>query len=502
MGRALMKLRRRPWMVKMLCSIVVIALGFLFVHTIFGSRHPQTDKSSAKLVNFKIKPDYMVPYGDNGQADSPQNSSQQHQRQQHQQKQQPQQQRKQQLPPKQQQQQQQQQQQPVPDQSRLQLSQEETKTALVMRERVARAKLYCQKKKNAVHGNTTKAKPPAYAFKPCLLKSRAHGFQLCPIAKIGSTFWARFYQVLRESDSGTLRSPYSVPLKGVENIRCLNENASLPAKGNSRLLKATFVREPFSRVFSAYVDKLISPNPIYWNQWGKRAMKRDGVTSDRVRCGQGVTFRQFLRDVNARLWRENNHVIPMAGMCDPCKESFDVIGKMETFPADLNYIMSKINVTFKRDIKLSRETKLDAIYDSIQGPFGWMNKIKACISTPEMGRRIWRKLQIRGLISSDLDYPVGEKDLTHMTVEEFNNIAAKAHDKSTDKRRLSLQKKRAFVEAFRTLSLDDVRDYVRVYQDDFDAFGYDKTPSSVFTRDGHFVDTEALDFDKPWRIPE
>jgi hypothetical protein len=40
---------------------------------------------------------------------------------------------------------------------------------------------------------------------------------------------------------------------------------------------------------------------------------------------------------------------------------------METFVDDLSYWMTLLNVTFQRHVMLSRDTKLDAIYDSVQG---------------------------------------------------------------------------------------------------------------------------------------
>ena len=265
-------------------------------------------------------------------------------------------------------------------------------------------------------------------------------------------------------------------------------------------ITAMFVRDPFSRVFSAYVDKLLSPNPIYWRQWGQRAMKTDGLATQHVRCGQGVTFQQFLRFINKNLHRHDTHVIPMTILCDVC-EDHDVIGKMETFSGDLKYMMALMDVSFKHDVQISREAKLDAIFDSIQGPFSWLKEIKPCISTPEMGRRIWRKLQIRGLISNHIEYPFGKKDLSNMTREEYYEVAVQAHLRSTDKHKLSQQKKQAFIEAYRTVSFDTIRRYAQIFEDDFEAFGYEKAPTSLFDRDDSFVDTKALDFNRPWVIP-
>ncbi|KAL8600674.1 hypothetical protein ACOMHN_006740 [Nucella lapillus] len=235
-------------------------------------------------------------------------------------------------------------------------------------------------------------------------------------------------------------------------------------------------------------------------EWGKHSMNMDNAKEKSLPCGQSVTFRQFFRFVLKSLHHRNNHVIPMTETCDPCHEPYDVIGNMETFSDDLNYMMSLLGVRFQPDVHLSRETKLDAIFDSIQGPFGWKKKIKACVSTQEMGRRIWRKLQVRGLISSKTQYPLGEKDLTNMTKEQFYAIAVKAHYNSTDKHELIQQKKTAFAEAFRTVPLRDLEDFVKIYSDDFEAFGYEKFPGDVFKRGEMFNRTDSFDFNKAWVI--
>ena len=354
--------------------------------------------------------------------------------------------------------------------------------------RLSHARGFCQRKYKT-------ATPKRYACP--LLSKRPLPSKFCAIAKIGSTFFARFYKVLRDATSDELDSPYKVSLKVVDGFRCY-KNANISAE-TGKSVTAIFVREPFSRVFSAYVDKLISPNPIFWEKWGKPAMKLDGLTTEQARCGQGVTFRQFLRFVNERIHKNDPHVIPMTKACDPC-DDYDVIGNMETFPGDMKYLMALLNVSFKRDVELSREAKLDAIFDSIQGPFEWMKNVKPCISTPEMGRRIWRKLQIRGLISSRIEYPLGNKDLTNMTTEEFNSVAVQAHHKSTDKHVPSQQKRQAFIEAYRTVSFNEIRKYVRIFEDDFEAFGFEKNPSSVLAREDKFNDTKALDFNRPWII--
>ena len=367
-----------------------------------------------------------------------------------------------------------------------------------MTSRLTHAAEYCRVKatsKGKVASNQT-----TYSFKTCPLISTRRPSKFCPIAKIGSTFWTRFFMVLQDSLSDTLESPYRVPLSVInDRSRC---DSSKNSVSDSKVVSAMFVREPFSRIFSAYVDKLVSPNPVYWSKWGRPALADHGVGKDQLRCGQDVTFRQFLRFTTRRLHRRDNHVIPMAAQCDPCRTSYDVIGTMETFSEDLKYLMRLVNVTFRPDVDLSRGAKLDAIFDSIQGPFGWLGRLKDCVSTAEVGRRIWRKLQLRGLISSSIDYPLKDRDLASITLTQFNDVAVKAFYRSTDKKLLSLQKQQAFTEAFRTVSEQDLREFVAVYRQDFEAFGYDPAPASVFQRPAGFIDTKAFDFNRPWEIPD
>lgn len=355
-----------------------------------------------------------------------------------------------------------------------------------MQRRLAQVQAYCSRRKTKIR---SRSNPP--------LCSSRHRSEFCILGKVGSTFWTRFYKILRDSSSDTLDSPYKLPLS--TNERCARGRDGKVSVSRQEVL-ALFVRDPFSRVFSAYVDKLVSPNPIYWKSWGKPAMIMDMMDQNSVQCGQHVTFKQFFHFVTKRLHDIDVHVIPMTELCDPCQRHYNVVGNMETLPDDLSYLMSLLNVTFRSDVHLSREGKLDAIFDSIQGPFSWMKDIKKCMSTPKMGKKIWAKLQIRGLISSSLDYPLGTRDLTHMTAEEFNQIAVEAHMNSTDEHGLSQQKKEVFVEAFRTVPVQDLQEFVRVYADDFEAFGYDTSRVMKLRQDETFTGTGAFDINKKWII--
>lgn len=396
-----------------------------------------------------------------------------------------------------------------------------------MAARIALKDEFCKQRKKFDFMSRNRNISRQYKYQNCYMESSRRRFIFCPVAKVGSTFWNRFHTVLDREETNVLESPFTIPLKDADKTRCYNfrqkslfslltgdksfkvpaPEAPKGASGSETLkhlsyLKGVFVRDPFSRVFSAYIDKLLAPNPTYWRKWGKPAMELDKVSLNHVQCGHRVTFSQFIRYINDQLYLLDNHVIPLVAQCDPCQDDYDIIGHMETFTSDLAYMTSLLNVTFQTNVSLSRETKLDAIHDSVESPFGWKDNILKCASTQEMGQRIWRKLQIRGLISSKIDYPFGAQDLAKMSDSAFTQAAAAAHVKSTNKTELTRQKQQAFIEAFRTVSLSDIQRHVDIFEEDFDAFGYEKYPDAVFDRGDKFTDTHALDFSIPWRIPQ
>ena len=97
------------------------------------------------------------------------------------------------------------------------------------------------------------------------LVSRPGRFLFCPVAKAASTFWGRF--VLTLNTSGAMRSPFAVrlPRTGFLPKTVLPEVGDVAARVAflRDSVKAVFVRDPYHRMFSAFVDKAFDPNPYY-----------------------------------------------------------------------------------------------------------------------------------------------------------------------------------------------------------------------------------------------
>ena len=339
-----------------------------------------------------------------------------------------------------------------------------------------------------------------------VISQRKHFF-FCPVTKSASTFWSRF--VLKLDASGTrMESPFKVPR--LNNSLVFTET-KLSAIGNRqdrfrflrKSIKTVFVRDPYHRMFSAYVDKVFAPNPTFWGQWGRRLPSKLRVQrygSKRL-CLHDLTFAEVLSTAAAFLYKYDLHFIPVVWRCIPCQFKYDVVGKMETFAEDLRYLSNHMNLSlteyFASD-EFRYDYAKDAIEDSIYSPFGWLKDIFRCMDKLEMGLRIWRKLQIRGIIDRRIAFPYPKEKFLNVTAEQFIHDSLKAHLRSTDREELERQKREAFVEAYRTVDMSVLQKMKTVFKADFEMFVYESEPADVFDRNISVTVTGAFDWLNPW----
>ncbi|XP_077513947.1 carbohydrate sulfotransferase 11-like [Amblyomma americanum] len=130
--------------------------------------------------------------------------------------------------------------------------------------------------------------------------------------------------------------------------------------------KALFVRHPFERLVSAYVDKALRPRSEI--AWFYKAFweKIPGVKAQ----NRSPTFPEFvdlLLGTPVRNWDE--HWSPYYARCQPCLLDYDFVGKVETAARDFPLFFSKIGVDggrFRR-LHVSREAGARASLVSTNG---------------------------------------------------------------------------------------------------------------------------------------
>lgn len=327
--------------------------------------------------------------------------------------------------------------------------------------------------------------------------SVAHRLLYCPMEKVGTTFWRRVLYMLTAKDVSKYKNPYDVPIQTALKADRLYTVPLRTAASN--LMKSSsfsflVVRNPYSRLLSAFIDKLVPPNPYYWKAFGSKAILafRKNASAHSKLYGHDVTFREFVKHVVACETTKKNldpHYVSTFTSCKPCDVQYNYIGKMETFKDDALFIMNKVGMNSSVK-KLSESntfkelTTDDAITDSIYSPFGWRKTVNPIISWDKALRRVWLKLQMRGIISvaETFDSYVTASDIAkNMTADQFVDKARKAHliSKPEDLKR---QKLEVMKEAFMSLHIDELSAFRNSFRYDFSLYGYDDKPTLLFDR--------------------
>ena len=105
-----------------------------------------------------------------------------------------------------------------------------------------------------------------------------------------------------------------------------------------------FVRNPYTRLVSAYKSKLNPGGTYYHELYGKQIVQdfRPNASSDSLRLGNDVMFPEFIAYV-VRLYNNKigmgEHWKPQYKLCHPCLIPYNFIGKFENIREDIKYVI-------------------------------------------------------------------------------------------------------------------------------------------------------------------
>jgi len=306
--------------------------------------------------------------------------------------------------------------------------------------------------------------------------------QVSIIWKVGTTLLKRLFLMMNQRNYRNVTNPYDIPY-----------NRSYPTQhvisNHGSKFRMVYVRNPYHRLLSGFVDKVLAPNTVYWKRIGTRAIKlvRTNPSTASLECGHDLEFKEYVKYVILTLGRHNisgavpdGHFVEQTKLVKPCEVRYNFIGKLEKFRTDILELFYKINISkatvdvFQRNG--SRLAADDAIIDTCVQPFvkAFQDDYLKCITIHEALQRAWLKLQIRGIIGRQ-PMPVSEHDAYLVTSAEFVNFARQARATSTASERKSLQKEH-FEKMFRTVPDEDVKQLQQVFADDFNLFEYNLEP--------------------------
>lgn len=319
-------------------------------------------------------------------------------------------------------------------------------------------------------------------FRRQLQPNKAHKFIYCGIEKAGSTFWRR---LLQHVQLGTVQTPYRIrPELANSYYVDLSKSTLLEVLGLLKsFTKFIFVRNPYTRLLSGFIDKLYSPNPYYWNKIGIPATRLAREITHT--CGHDVSFKEFVEYIihsnNNPQSKRDVHFIPAHQLCLPCYIQYDFIGKIESFEKDAWFVLGKLNLTQYIPVlqNFKNQAVFDALYDVSHTFVEFRKEASKCLSFEESLKRTWRKLQFRGIIADEINLPFSYKEAENITEEKLLSTFIKAN-KQSQKFDLRSQKQKHLMYAYSTISLQTLEKLVEVFMIDFKIFDYNIYPAFIF----------------------
>ncbi|XP_077866198.1 carbohydrate sulfotransferase 11-like [Saccoglossus kowalevskii] len=190
-----------------------------------------------------------------------------------------------------------------------------------------------------------------------------HKLLMCATPKVGSSTWKTLFLVLSgrynsSSEMGTRSDVHG-------NMPCyiMSDERWDHYKDYTSFL---FVRHPFSKLLSAYKDK-ITPMGSQMEGFAKNTIRHILRTYRKIKSPiiknteseYNVTFEEFAMYVAGTRddpLSMNRHWIPQYLNCDVCSKKFDVIGKLETFTEDSIHILERVHA--KTNLNFTPTTSL------------------------------------------------------------------------------------------------------------------------------------------------
>ena len=226
-----------------------------------------------------------------------------------------------------------------------------------------------------------------------MLVVRKHSLLYCAIAKVGCTFLKRLMLTLSASQ-GKYSSPFDISPNDA-HFRYIETLSKVPeplkdfmAKNYTKFL---FVRDPYARLFSGYVDKFFTPQTAFHQNYGRyiiRKFRKDALAKS-IECGHDVSFFEFVQYVMASIKggaKPNPHFMPMYLQCDPCIQPYDMIGRLESLKEDLSLLLPHKQWQLYLPENLKELSQLDEVRDAVSIAFNNRNGRKGCLTFHQVSK--------------------------------------------------------------------------------------------------------------------
>ena len=321
--------------------------------------------------------------------------------------------------------------------------------------------------------------------KPRFDYSFKYNLSYCKVPKVGSSFWTQAFIVLRrgwaEGEKVFELARASIHKLNAGSLEGLTEN----------ILKSRSVvvaRDPYSRLFSAYIDKMFLPLLYVVAEQAVRHQR--GLAKDELTCPESITFQEFLNHIIQKVLAEgkrvNDHWAPIFSLCNPCEINVLSLVKQESFSTDVEYTLREIGLaeeeyTVIHDALHDRRIE-STITGIVQTVLTLTSTGRRCMNSVMIAERIWRSFQIQGYLRDDLPFPsdvIDSENKANSTMFLSEVILRTIKENPLTPDESIRQRRRALETAYEIISEKTIMHIQDIYKQDFELFGYPLEPLSA-----------------------
>ena len=246
--------------------------------------------------------------------------------------------------------------------------------------------------------------------------------------------------------------------------------------------RLVIVRDPYTRLLSAYFDKLYTrPTWYKFASYGRYIIEhfRFNATKEKIDCASDVSWPEFVRFMINSMETDrmrNPHFDPMYKRCEFCVVDYDYYVHLETIGSDMEHIYQTINTTMVS----AMSDEQDAIRSKCGEIVAHREDAGNCQTVEEIFHRAWFSFKARGFIASDVNIPLTKEEMKNVTKNRFSDLCWQAHLDSVARIDKKRQRREKVVEMYLQLPLLDRLKLREIFLKDFQLHGYDSTPSDLF----------------------
>ncbi|XP_033759388.1 carbohydrate sulfotransferase 9-like [Pecten maximus] len=320
--------------------------------------------------------------------------------------------------------------------------------------------------------------------------SKSARLGVCKVPKTGCSFMAKFFFALEPKM--TVVKAFTMDRYEVHNGAYeYDEDFMLKTLKTHQPFTAVVSRDPYRRLFSAYIDKVFLIGKL--NQKFGQVLRSRLYQTQEESCGYSISFQEFLDQVVAMAAQDeyDEHWLPVSKRCDPCRFRYDFICNTETLDSDLYHILDRINLTedriaaIKNSIATEKQNKNEVMSLIKTTMYDHRRFVSVCPNVLDLMEKTWTSLQIRGYIHQASQFPrerfwtmkkgklkvgkINDEDLINTVYEEFLN-------RPLTPKQMASQRHRSLVRAYRNIKPETIAKIQKMYEYDFFLFNYGLEP--------------------------